>query len=77
MRMEEGDKVEEFFHRVDHVLNHLRDMGVVTDEKELVVILIRLLPESRDTQDARFLWKEMDSLTKDDLFRIMKLVNSQ
>lgn len=76
LKTEEGEKVDSFFSRVTHTLSHLRDMGVVIDEKELVSRLILALPESWDTFST-IVWQETDKLMKNELFSRMRLVESR
>lgn len=75
--MQEDEKVLEFRSTVQHVLDHLRDRGVLTDEKLLVLILIDARPQSWRLagvvfrREAEF---RTTVQTTDELFRRMRLV---
>ena len=74
LRMEEGEKVMVFAHRVEDMLNHLHDMGEIPKEKEVVQCIMKALPKSWYTVASIF-WQEIDMLTKDKLlYRRMKLL---
>lgn len=70
MQMEEGEKVGEFFNRFEDCLWHLEDMGMDIPELSLIARIIYVLPRSWHIGQQKF-WQELDTLTRDTLYRKM------